>query len=274
MSEIWEPANRIEERYRHDLQRINDLIFSSIAGLTDPFEITFILNQIGAGAEFKRIAHNAARRMVTGKLMENQKTWRKAAARSTQAKRIYEALRKELSGPVGQAVWAQIAENARLITNMPLEYKRNITAMVAEQAFAGKRSIVMAGEIMQMFPEMSANRARLIARTETSKTTTALSQARAEELGAGWYVWRTSEDQRVRSSHAHMEGVLCRWTEPPAPEVLIGERSVGRYPPGGIWNCRCFPQVFLSMKDVQWPCKVHYNGTIQRMTQSRFLAIQ
>ena len=50
--------------------------------------------------------------------------------------------------------------------------------------------------------------ARLIARTEVSKTTTALTKARCNNLDIHWYVWRTAEDgNRVRKSHRIMNGV-------------------------------------------------------------------
>lgn len=273
-NELWNPANRIEERYKKDLEKLNDIIFSSISTLTDPFEITFILNQISKSSEFKQMAIKAARKMVTGKLLENQRTWRKAAMKSTQARRIYLALQKELGGAIGQTVFGKISENARFITQMPLDYARQITSHVAEQSFKGIRSGAIAQDIMAMFPGMSRHRANTIARTESSKAGTALNQARSEDMGLDWYVWRTSEDQRVRKSHSHMEGVLIRWSDPPSPEQLVGERSYGHYHSGCIFQCRCYSQPVLSLSDVQFPAKVYHNGTIQRMTQSKFLAIQ
>ena len=84
-------------------------------------------------------------------------------------------------------------------------------------------------------------------------------------------MWHSTHDSRVRRSHAHMDGVICAWSNPPSPEALIGEKSVGTYNPGGIWNCRCFaepinPDIIREQLG-PGPFKVFRGGTdFQRMT--------
>lgn len=67
-----------------------------------------------------------------------------------------------------------------------------------------------------------------------------------------------------------MEGVLVNWNEPPSPEALAGEKSVGNYHAGNIWNCRCYPEPLIEIDDISWPHKVYTNGKIQTMGKMQF----
>lgn len=67
-----------------------------------------------------------------------------------------------------------------------------------------------------------------------------------------------------------MEGVIVNWNDPPSPEELAGEESVGHYHAGNIWNCRCYSEVLLDVDDVKWPHKVYSNGQIKNMSKKEF----
>lgn len=58
-------------------------------------------------------------------------------------------------------------------------------------------------------------RARVIIRTESAKISSTLTQARMQKIGLNAYIWSTSEDSRVRSAHALLDGVLFFWNDPP-----------------------------------------------------------
>lgn len=96
----------------------------------------------------------------------------------------------------------------------------------------------------------------------------------SEEIGIHWYVWRTSQDARVRPSHANLDGVLCNWGDPPAPEELIGGESDGRYNAGEGVGCRCLPEPVVNHDSLEWPCRVHLEGEIFRMTKRQFEKIK
>ena len=145
---------------------------------------------------------------------------------------------------------------------------------VEKYTLQGLRASEIAAKIEKYTVQHSRASAKLIARTEVSKTTTALTRARSENLGINWYVWRTALDgDRVRKSHRNMEGVLVRWSEPPSPEKLVGEKDVGNYHAGNIWNCRCYPEPLLEPDDVRWPHRVYMQGTIQSIAKQKFLEI-
>lgn len=198
------------------------------------------------------------------------KTWRKAAKGGNRGREIFQAMQSLMHTKVGLIANQRIVENAALIRSLPLSIAQQVNAFVTQQTFKGLRSSEIAEHLQSKVAGYSKARANLIARTETSKAMTELTRARAEDLGIEWYIWRTSEDSRVRSSHDHMEGVLIRWSDPPAPEELIGEKSLGNYHAGGIFNCRCFPRPLISLNNVKWPCKVYINGSIQRLTKEQF----
>ena len=214
-------------------------------------------------------AKQAALRMITGLYFEGAKTWREAARESGKTRLMYVALQRELRGPVGARFRQLVNENAALISSFPTTVARRVASAAAAHSLAGGR----AEGIVGMLPGVARSRARLIARTEVSKASTALTRARSEEMGLEWYVWESSQDERTRRSHRKMQGILCRFDNPPDPEVLAGEKSQGHYNAGDIYNCRCYPAPLVSEREVSWPHRAYYNGRIQYLTLSQFRLI-
>ena len=271
MADLWEPKRRIEREYQQQLTSLTRQLGNLIAGATDPQWIVSALKHAVASPAFNRYLQAASMQMVTNLFTDTGRTWRKAAAANSRGREIRDALKKELAGPMGGAVSAQVSRNAGIIKTLPLELADQITDYIADQAMQGVRASDIASAIQQMFPERSQAKAELIARTETSKTSTALTQARAELMGLPWYVWRTSTDARVRQSHKLMDRVLVRWADPPAPERLAGEKNPpAPYNAGEIYNCRCYPEPLLDIDDVSWPHKVYYGNLIVVMTRAQF----
>jgi len=231
-------------------------------------EKTRTLSLIDRGTFLDLWSRQIAERMILGRLVSTQRTWRAAARESMQGRRVYELLQRELQGPVGDRVRQLIEENARLIKTLPEEGARLASREMARRAQEGRRP--EASEELAVFRHIQRWQARRIARTETAKAQSALTQARSEELGLDWAVWRTSQDERVRVSHRNMEGVLFSWNDPPAPELLVREKSEGRYTPGRIYNCRCFAQPVLRTDNLAWPHKVYANGVIRMTTLAAF----
>lgn len=209
-------------------------------------------------------------KMVTHLFTDSGRTWREAAKVNSKGRLIYNALMEEMQGPLGHAMSVQIQRNATFITQVPADIARQMTEHTMTKSLAGMRHTDIARDLKELYPHMSDVKANLIARTEAAKTSTALTQSRSELLGIRWYEWRTSEDQRVRASHRHMDHVLIAWDDPPSPEELIHEKDVGRYAPGCIWNCRCFASPLLELNEVSWPHDVYSGGRIQKMSRKKF----
>ena len=243
----------------------------SISGLSDAYDIVQALkNIVKNDTVFSEYAQAASMKMVTQLFTDSGRTWRQAARENSRGRTIYEALRHELTGVIRGEYYSQINRNAGIIKTLPYDIAKQVTNYVEQEATKGRRASEIANEIQTMFPEKSKAKANLIARTEVSKTSTALTRARSEDIGLAWYAWESSQDERVRRSHKHMQGVLVSWREPPSPEKLVGEKSVGNYDAGCIFNCRCYPATLIDIDDVKWPHKVYYNGKIQTMTRKQF----
>jgi SPP1 gp7 family putative phage head morphogenesis protein len=215
----------------------------------------------------------SASKMVTGLMEFNAQTWKEAASKSMRGKMIYQSLQNELHGPVGFHMRQLIEHNAQLISTFPETIAKQVNKYIAEESLKGKRASEITKQLVTQFPEVTKNRLALIARTETSKTSTELTRVRAENLNIQWYVWKTSKDQRVRPSHKLMDGVLCSWQDPPNPEALDNEKAYGNYAPGDTFNCRCYPAPLVDYDDVSWPHKVYAYGRISYMTFNIFKSL-
>ena len=213
-----------------------------------------------------------ASQMVQQNSTANSRTWKQAAAKWSGGCRLYRLLQVELNGtPLGAKVARIVRANAEYIRSIPVEAARTLTGEVTRAQQAGARPATMAKMMRARFPELLKSRVNLIARTEVAKASTALTQARSEQVGADWYEWLTSEDARVRDSHKKMNGILVAWAQPPSPERLAGEPSgLGPYHAGACPNCRCTSAPMLSIDDVDWPHKVHDGSTVKRMTRAEF----
>lgn len=266
----WQLRRRIERQYAKSIEQLMKGLRPRLNGVDSPFLVQQIISNYARSPTFKRIAKHIAQSMATSVFSDGHRTWREAARAGSKGRMIYNALKKELNGPVGKVYRHIIENNAELIRSVPPNLAQRLSKKAAEVYESGQRGKSFEDAILSLVPDMTRSHARLIARTETSKASTALTQARAEAAGVDWYVWRTSEDERVRDSHRKMEGVVISWDEPPSPEKLNHERSYGAYHAGNIFNCRCYPQPLLEYDDVSWPAKVFFRGKLQHMTLARF----
>lgn len=154
---------------------------------------------------------------------------------------ISEALRREiLNAPTGETLRALLESQVTLITSLPIEAANRVHELTLKGLETSSRAAEVAREIMRT-GEVTESRALLIARTETSRTASALVQARATHVGSEQYVWRSSGDGDVRADHKKLNGRAFRWDSPPVAD----ERTGARAHPGMIYNCRCFPEPIL-----------------------------
>lgn len=270
----WNSPSRIEKSYSSQIQRLFKPLFNVTKDLEKQEDIIDALNSMFNSPLFHKKAEEIAKSMATNLYTSSAKSWRQAARKSGKSKTIYEFLRNEMNGPVGVKVDELVKSNANLIRTLPLGIAQEVTEFTQRKSMEGLRASDIAKELKEMFPKRTKANANLIARTETSKASTALTQARSELLGHSFYIWRTSEDQRVRSSHAHMEGVICNYNNPPQPEVLNGMPSEGKYNAGEIYNCRCYAEPLIDYDQAKWPAKVHVNGKIERMSLAKFKELE
>jgi SPP1 gp7 family putative phage head morphogenesis protein len=215
-----------------------------------------------------------ASRMVKWCNVSNAKTWREAAARSQKSRFLSKLLQRELQGTAtGARVSEIIRTNANYISSLALEQAQVLTDEVTKAQQSGARAETISKMMRVRYPELLRSRVRLISRTETSKASSALTEARCSDLGVNFYQWLTSEDARVRSSHAHMANVIVPWNEPPDPDQLAGIKSrLGPGHAGCFPNCRCTSAAILDIEDIRFPAKVYHGGVIKMMNEQQFRA--
>jgi SPP1 gp7 family putative phage head morphogenesis protein len=82
---------------------------------------------------------------------------------------------------------------------------------------------------------VSANKARFLARQETSLFFSNLQLDRAGRAGVRRYRWSTSHDVRVRHDHRELQGKIISLDDPPIVDKKTGRRAHA----GEDYGCRC-----------------------------------
>lgn len=133
------------------------------------------------------------------------------------------------------------AEQAMYITQLPKDAADRIQKYAMQAITRGERYETLIDKI-QKEKGINYRRAKLIARTESAKAASMLTQARAQAAGVERFIWRATMDNRTRPSHAKMNGKVCSFSDPP---IVDGLPLI----PGQIYNCRCHAEpIFEGIK--------------------------
>jgi SPP1 gp7 family putative phage head morphogenesis protein len=230
-------VRRAEFQYARKLRQIARQI-GQLTGAFDPLDLTSMQACQEALSGYSTIisawARSAASAMLSDLMKRDEKAW---AALSSDISRN---LRLEIqSAPIGQVLRQYLDEQVVLITSLPRDAAERVQKLAREaHTETGARQRELAQEIMRT-GEVTISRANLIARTEIARVSSGLTMARAQHIGSEGYIWRTSADTDVRSSHRALNGTFHRWDDP--PECDPGHHAH----PGMIWNCRCWPEPIL-----------------------------
>jgi SPP1 gp7 family putative phage head morphogenesis protein len=196
-----------------ELLRTLEDILDQYAGILEPW----------AATQANRILTEVARRDAVG--------WHK------HGQLIGRLLKKEIqTAPIELAMSRMRDEQIRLITSLPAEASEKVHDWTVEGMTGGRRWEEISQDIFGL-GETTKSRANTIARTETSRAATTLTEARAVHIGSPGYWWRTAKDRDVRLLHRELEGQFILWSRPPIAGSQ-GERAHA----GAIYNCRCWPE--------------------------------
>lgn len=265
----WKPIRRIEINYSQVINSLINELFQQF-DFDNPFSFANIFDIINSD-QFYDISQIIANKMCNNMYNTNLGDWRKAYRNGTHGREMYLGIQQEMQGPIGNLLLAQTNRNAELIKNLPIGIAQEITRYVTEQQMRGRRAEDISDDLRNKVPTMTKARSNLIARTECSKADTELNKARSIELGIPAYIWRTSEDGRVRSSHKHMDKVIVFWNNPPSPEKLIGAKhTYGNYHAGEIFNCRCYTEPLIDIDFIHFPYKLYNGSSIVRVSRKQF----
>ena len=153
--------------------------------------------------------------------------------------------------------WAEY--NYTLITSNAKRYVSQINTLTEQAIVNGLSPSKLKDEIFKATESLSEKHCRLIARDQMGKLNGNIEQAQMQEIGLDMYIWSTSLDDRVRDSHAVMEGLLCRWDD----------ASVCSYDDGKTWVSRPADAVHLHPgQDIQCRCVAlsYYPELVTQMT--------
>ena len=160
---------------------------------------------------------------------------RDEAAWYRMSQKMSRSLAQEIrTAPTGEMLRAFLDTQVDLITSLPTEAAKRVHEIAVGNLYSGARFGELAEHILET-GRVTRNRATLIARTETSRISSALTMVRSQHVGSEGYIWRTVRDQRTRPSHRKMDGKFIRWDSPP-----VVDQGVPPYHAGMIWRCRCF----------------------------------
>ncbi len=224
----------IERRYVRQLVQVAKQVGAFINTFGNPLEDPLLLGRMQIVLErysqtIGPWAEQYAGRIIGEVNQNNERAW------LDRSRKMSEALRAEIrTAPTGQVMRQLLAEQVGLIKSLPTEAGQRVHRLTMEGIGQGTRAREVA-KMIAASGEVTASRATLIARTEIGRTATALTQARATSIGSDGYLWRTSEDDRVRPSHAAMDGRFVAWSDPPTLDNLTGHA-------GALPNCRCYAE--------------------------------
>lgn len=232
------PSQRAEEAYARSLRKIARHIAEIVRGIApdgvvspdDDFRISDALRRYSEALE--PWAASVGSRMLADVDKRDAKGW------ASHSERIGRALKREVeSAPTGAAMRARLADQVSLIKSLPLDAAQRVHDLTVRGLVEGRRAKEIADEIMRT-GHVSASRATLIARTETARTASILTEVRAKSIGCTHFIWRSSRDAQVRPSHRKVAGKIYAFADPP---IVDGAPLL----PGQTFNCRCYiePQI-------------------------------
>jgi len=125
------------------------------------------------------------------------------------------------------------SENVALIKNVPAKLIDDIEQATTRGLASGTPHPALAKELEERFG-FARNRAKLIARDQVGKLYGQVNAQRQKQIGITRFIWRTSNDERVRPEHEEREGETYSYDDPPDGEI-----------PGQGINCRCVSEPLL-----------------------------
>lgn len=128
-----------------------------------------------------------------------------------------------------------VTANVTLISNLPEQIISKVEGKVANAVQKGMRHEELAKDLANTFG-MDEDRAARIARDQIGTAYGQINAARQQELGVNKFIWRTSNDERVRDEHVAREGETYDYDDPPDGEL-----------PGEPINCRCYAEPVFDM---------------------------
>lgn len=196
----------------------------------DKTVISKALTSFQKSDKYKEFCKKFAERLAQRGLAEEKGLWRKyyEAAKAKHMYGIpntYTAFQKSIYEKI-------VKKNFTMIKSIPDSimkvWKQKDVTTLLRQVLEGK---VGRGTFEKQLRLHGAKNAKMIARTETAKLQTAVTETRSKDLGSIAYIWRSSNDPRTRPSHRKMNNVVVFWRKDAEKPLLDKMRgNSGEFP--------------------------------------------
>lgn len=136
-----------------------------------------------------------------------------------------------------KAEW--LAQQKRYTKGLVDNYLEKLWNVVSNAVQRGMPMAEVEEEIQKLI-HGTENAAKSIARNGVSSLNGVLTKRRQMDCGVSVYQWSSSHDERVRKSHAEMDGKYFYWDSKKVGEINgVKVYPSPKYHPGMDWNCRC-----------------------------------
>lgn len=142
------------------------------------------------------------------------------------------------------------AQQSRLVDNIVNTYIEKLQIIVSNAVQRGTAMSEVKEEIKVLL-NTTDKRAKFIARNEVGNLNGIITMRRQVDCGISVYQWSSSHDERVRPSHAEMDGKYFYWNSDKVGEINgIKVYPAPKYHPCMDYNCRCVALPVIDLE--QW----------------------
>ncbi|KLU15090.1 phage head morphogenesis, SPP1 gp7 family domain protein [Xenorhabdus sp. GDc328] len=156
-------------------------------------------------------------------------------------------------GAVKERLENAVKENVDLIQSIQTDFINDIGEKVFSNLTNGGRYENLVSLIRER-GQVTQNRAKFIARDQTAKLNSALTETRQKALGLDLYEWGGAGDERERATHVVLNGKTCKYSDPTVYSDDGGKTwkkrsNIKGYEgaPGTDYQCRC-----VALPKVSW----------------------
>lgn len=142
------------------------------------------------------------------------------------------------------------AQQSRLVDSIVNTYIEKLQIIVSNAVQRGTAMSEVKEEIKVLL-NTTDKRAKFIARNEVGNLNGIITMRRQVDCGISVYQWSSSHDERVRPSHAEMDGKYFYWNSDKVGEINgIKVYPAPKYHPCMDYNCRCVALPVIDLE--QW----------------------
>jgi SPP1 gp7 family putative phage head morphogenesis protein len=236
----WAHSRRAETSYAGQLRKLVrniEFIISGGVNEENPTDTSAIEQMLLSYANLiTPWAESTAERMLADIDQRGRRAW--AQHSRTMSRAIAEEIE---TAPTGSILRQLQQEQVTLIKSLPLQAAERVHEAAQRGLLNATRGDDIVADIMRT-GHVTLSRAVCIARTETSRVASNLTEARARYVGSSKYIWHTAGDVDVRDDHKRLNGKVFEWNNPPIADRKSGARAHA----GCIYNCRCFSEPLLT----------------------------